>query len=130
MFSWHSSVYLPGRSTLVKWQYWKFFFRSASFCVLWLQNSVIGFNFNINSISMNKKLYSFLLRFSFFLVVFGVAFFLMIFVVDKNPAQNLQMLLIKIGILATFASLFFNILFESGPEIVDWMIRISSCTKH
>jgi hypothetical protein len=68
---------------------------------------------------MNKKHYPFWLRFSFFLVVFAVAFFLIIFVVDKNPTQDFKMLFIKIGALATLSSLFYNILLESDPEIVD-----------
>ena len=68
---------------------------------------------------MNKKHYSFWLRFIFFFFVFAVAFFLMIFVVDTNPSFGFRMLLIKIGILATVSSLFYNILVKPGPEIVD-----------
>jgi hypothetical protein len=68
---------------------------------------------------MNKKRYFFLLRFIFFFVVFAVAFFLMVFVVDTNPSYGFRMLLIKIGILATVTSLFYNILVKSDPEIVD-----------
>jgi len=85
-----------------------------------LQNSTNDFNFRFNPKPMNKKkYYSFLLRFSFFLVVFAVAFFLVMFVVDKNPVQNLRMLFIKLGVLATFSSLFYNILLESNQEIAD-----------
>jgi hypothetical protein len=68
---------------------------------------------------MNKKHYSFWLRFIFFFFVFAVAFFLMIFVVDTNPSFGFRMVLIKIGILATVSSLFYNILVKPGPEIVD-----------
>ena len=68
---------------------------------------------------MNKKYYSFSLRFGFFLVVFAVAFFLVMFLIDKNPVQNFRMLFIKIGILATLSSLFYNILFASNPETTD-----------
>jgi len=68
---------------------------------------------------MNKKRYSFWLRFIFFFVVFAVAFFLMIFLVDRSPDQDFRMLLIKIGILAPVSSLLYNILIESDPQIVD-----------
>jgi len=68
---------------------------------------------------MNKKHYYFWLRFIFFFFVFAVAFFLMIFVVDTNPNFGFRMVLIKIGILATVSSLFYNILVKPGPEIVD-----------
>ena len=68
---------------------------------------------------MNKKYYSFSLRFGFFLVVFAVAFFLVMFVIDKNPVQNFRMLFIKIGVLATISSLFYNILFASNRETAD-----------
>ena len=68
---------------------------------------------------MNKKYYSFSLRFGFFLIVFAVAFFLVMFLIDKNPVQNFRMLFIKIGILATLSSLFYNILFASNPETTD-----------
>lgn len=68
---------------------------------------------------MNKKYYSFWLRFGFFLVVFAVAFFLVTFVIDKNPVQNLRILLIKIGVLATLSSLLYNLLIESNPEPAD-----------
>ena len=68
---------------------------------------------------MIKKYYSFFLRFGFFLVVFAVAFFLVMFVIDKDPVQNLRILLIKIGVLATLSSLFYNILLGSNPETVD-----------
>ena len=68
---------------------------------------------------MNEKHYPFWLRFIFFFVVFAVAFFLMVFVVDTNPSYGFRMLLIKIGILATVSSLFYNILVKSNPEIVN-----------
>ena len=68
---------------------------------------------------MNKKYYSFSLRFGFFFVVFAVAFFLVMFVIDKDPVQNLRIFLIKIGVLATLSSLFYNILLESNPETAD-----------
>lgn len=68
---------------------------------------------------MNIKHYSFWLRFGFFLIVFAVAFFLILFLVDKNPNDNFRTLLIKIGVLATFSSLFYNLLFKPGPEVVD-----------
>jgi hypothetical protein len=68
---------------------------------------------------MNKKHYPFLLRFILFFVAFAVAFFLMIFIVDSNPTDDFRMWLIKIGILAIVASLIYNILIESDPEIVD-----------
>ena len=68
---------------------------------------------------MNKKRYTFWLRFIFFFLVFAVAFFLMIFVVNTNPNFGFRMLLIKIGILATVSSLFYNILVKTDPEIVD-----------
>ena len=66
---------------------------------------------------MNKK--RFWLRFVFFFLVFAVTFFLMIFVVDGNPSQDFRMLLLKIGILATASSLFYNLFVEADPEIVD-----------
>ena len=68
---------------------------------------------------MNKKLHSFLPRFILFFVVFAMAFFLMIFLVDRNFNNDLRILLIKIGILAAITSLFYNILVEPDPEIVD-----------
>jgi len=68
---------------------------------------------------MNKKHYYFWLRFIFFFFVFAVAFSLMIFLVDGNPNHDFRMLLLKIGILATASSLFYNIFVESDPEIVD-----------
>jgi len=68
---------------------------------------------------MNKKYQSFLPRFILFFVVFAVAFFLMTFLVDRNLNNDFRILLIKIGILATISSLFYNILVESDPEIVD-----------
>jgi hypothetical protein len=84
-----------------------------------LQNPTDDFNFRINPKPMNKKYYSFSLRFGFFLIVFAVAFFLVMFLIDKNPVQNFRMLFIKIGILATLSSLFYNILFASNPETTD-----------
>jgi hypothetical protein len=86
---------------------------------LWLQYSIIELNFIFNPKAMNKKHYSFWLRFFFFFLVFAVAFFLMIFVIDRNPIDDFQMLLIKIGILATVSSLFYNIFVDSDPEIAD-----------
>jgi hypothetical protein len=68
---------------------------------------------------MNKKHYPFWLRFMFFFLVFAVAFFLMTFIVDTNPSFGFRMFLIKIGILATVSSLFYNILVKPDPEIVD-----------
>jgi hypothetical protein len=68
---------------------------------------------------MNKKRYYFWLRFIFFFFVFAVAFSLMIFVVDRNPDYDFRMWLIKIGILATASSLFYNIFIERDTEIVD-----------
>ena len=76
-------------------------------------------NFIFNPKAMNKKHYAFWLRFIFFFMVFAVAFFLMVFVVDTNPSYGFRMLLVKIGILATVSSLFYNILVKSDPEIVD-----------
>jgi len=84
-----------------------------------LQNSIIDLNFIVDPKLMNKKHYTFWLRFIFFFFVFAVAFFLMVFVVDTNPSSGFRMLLIKIGILATVSSLFYNILVKPGPEIVD-----------
>jgi len=68
---------------------------------------------------MNIKHYSFWLRFGFFLIVFAVAFFLILFLVDRNPNDNFRTLLIKIGVLATFSSLVYNLWFKPDPEIVD-----------
>ena len=68
---------------------------------------------------MNKKHYTFWLRFICFFFVFAVAFFLMVFVVDTNPSSGFRMLSIKIGILATVSSLFYNILVKPDPEMVD-----------
>lgn len=68
---------------------------------------------------MNKKYYSFWLRFSLFLVVFAIAFFLVLFVIDKDPVQNLRVLLTKIGFFATISSLFYNLLIESNPKTLD-----------
>jgi len=75
--------------------------------------------FIFNPRAMTKKHYAFLLRFIFFFLVFAVAFFLMIFLVDRNPNENFRMLLIKIGILAPVASLFYNIFVERDPGIAD-----------
>jgi len=82
-----------------------------------LQSSIIELNFIFNPKAMNKKRYRFWLRFVFFFMVFAVAFFLMLFLVDRNPIDNFRMLLIKIGILAPATSLFYNIFIESDPEI-------------
>ena len=68
---------------------------------------------------MKIKHFSFLLRFSFFLIVFAIALFLIFFLVDKNPSDNFKMLLIKIGVLATFSSLFYNLFLASDQEIVE-----------
>jgi len=68
---------------------------------------------------MNIKHYSFWLRFIFFFFVFAVAFFLMIFVVDRDPSHDFKILLVKIGVLATVSSLLYNILVGRDPEIVD-----------
>ena len=68
---------------------------------------------------MNIKHFSFLLRFSFFLIVFAIALFLIFFLVDKNPSDNFKMLLIKIGVLATFSSMFYNLFLASDQEIVE-----------
>jgi len=59
-----------------------------------LQNSIIDLNFIVDPKLMNKKHYSFWLRFIFFFFVFAVAFFLMVFVVDTNPSSGFRMLLI------------------------------------
>jgi len=84
-----------------------------------LQYSIIELTFIFNPKAMNKKYFSFWLRFFFFFLVFAAAFFLMIFVVDRNLIDNFRMLLIKIGILAIGSSLFYNIFVESDPEIAD-----------
>lgn len=68
---------------------------------------------------MNKKRYPFWLRFIVFFFVFAVAFFLMMFLVDKNLTHDLRILFVKIGILATATSLFYNIFADSDPEMVD-----------
>ena len=68
---------------------------------------------------MNKKHYNFLLRFVFFFLVFAVAFFLMIFIVDDNPMDDFRLVLIKIGVLAPISSLFYNIFIEPEPEVVE-----------
>jgi len=84
-----------------------------------LQYSIIELNFIFNPKAMNKKHYSFWLRFFFFFIVFAVAFFLMSFLVDRNPNYDFRMLLTKIGILAITSSLFYNILIKSDQEIVE-----------
>ena len=68
---------------------------------------------------MNIKHFSFWLRFIFFLIVFAIALFLIFFLVDKNPSDNFKMLLIKIGVLATFSSLLYNLFLASDREIVE-----------
>jgi hypothetical protein len=57
---------------------------------------------------MNKKRFPFWLRFVFFFLVFAVAFFLMIFLVDRNPGHDLRMLLAKTGTLGIISSLIYN----------------------
>jgi len=84
-----------------------------------LQYSIIKPIFIFNPKAMNKKHYSFWLRFILFFLVFAVAFFLMIFLVDRNPIDDFRMLLIKIAILATVSSLFYTVFIKSDPEIVD-----------
>ena len=105
---------------LVKRKQLIIFLLISRFFSYWLQNSIIDLNFIVDPKLMNKKHYTFWLRFIFFFFVFAVAFFLMIFVVDTNPSFGFRMLLIKIGILATVSSLFYNILVKPDPEIVDW----------
>jgi ABC-type Fe3+-siderophore transport system permease subunit len=68
---------------------------------------------------MNKHKYPYWIRFCFFFLVFAAAFFLIIFIVDKNPFGDMKMLLIKISVLATLSSALYNILLESDPETVD-----------
>lgn len=68
---------------------------------------------------MNTKQYPFWLRFIFFAFVFSIAFFLIIFVIDKNPFENTKLMLIKTGAFAGVSSLLYNVLLESDPEIVD-----------
>ena len=84
-----------------------------------LHKSIFDFIFNPNSVPMNNNQYPFWLRFSFFFIVFAVAFFFIIFLVDKTPSENFKLLLIKIGVLAGISSLLYNVLLESDPEIVD-----------
>ena len=103
---------------------------TCMFFLFWLQTSILDLNFIFNSNLMNEKRYPFWLRFIFFFMVFSVAFFLMIFLVDRSPGHDLKMLLIKIGILAPVSSFFYNILIESDPQTVDWRTFISSCSKH
>jgi len=59
------------------------------------------------------------LCFFLFLIVFAVAFFLILFIVDKNPAKDLRMSFVKIGILATVVSLLYTIFFSSDRKMVD-----------
>ncbi len=80
---------------------------------------MIDFIFIFNPKPMNKKRYLFWLRCSFFLIVFAIAFFLIMFLVDKSPDYDFKMRFIKIGALATFFSLLYNIFLESDPKIVD-----------
>jgi hypothetical protein len=68
---------------------------------------------------MNNKPIPFWLRFSFFSIVFGIAFFFIIFLMDNAPPQNSRLLMIKIAGLACLSSLLYNVLLESDPEIVD-----------
>jgi len=66
-----------------------------------------------------KQQYPFWLRFTFFTIVFSVAFFFIIFLMDNSPSENFKLLVIKICGLAGFSSLLYNVLLESDPEIVD-----------
>ena len=50
-------------------------------------------------------------------MVFAVAFLLMVFIVDRSPSYDFRMLLIKIGLLATACSLFYNIFIEPDPGL-------------
>ena len=84
-----------------------------------LYKSIFDFIFKPNSVLMNNNQFPFWLRFSFFFVVFGIAFFLIIFLMDKSPSENFKLLLIKIGVVAGVSSFLYNILLESDPEIVD-----------
>jgi hypothetical protein len=68
---------------------------------------------------MNTQHYPFWLRFIFFTVAFSIAFFLIIFLMEKNPSGDLRFLMIKVGLLASASSFIYNILLESDPEIVD-----------
>ena len=68
---------------------------------------------------MNKKIYPFLLRFLFYFIVFTVALFLMIFLVNRNPSDNFRMLIVKIGIVGIVFSLIYNFFVERDPEIVE-----------
>ena len=43
----------------------------------------------------------------------------MIFVIDRSPFENIKLLAIKIGVIASLSSLLYNVLLESDPEIVD-----------
>jgi hypothetical protein len=66
-----------------------------------------------------KQHYPFWLRFSFFFIIFSVAFFFIIFLMDNAPSENIKILSIKICVLAGLSSLLYNVLLESDPEIVD-----------
>jgi hypothetical protein len=70
---------------------------------------------------MNNKRFPFWLRFIFFTTIFSIAFFLIIFVIEKNPSGDFRLLLIKVGLLASASSFIYNLLLESDPdpEIVD-----------
>jgi hypothetical protein len=68
---------------------------------------------------MNTQHYPFWLRFIFFTLVFSIAFFLIIFLVDKSPSGDIKFLMMKVGLLASASSFIYNILLESDPEIVD-----------
>jgi hypothetical protein len=68
---------------------------------------------------MKKNYLLIVLRFCLFLIVFAIAFFLILFVVNKDPGSDLQMFFIKIPILAAVASLFYILLFKSDQKIVD-----------
>jgi ABC-type Fe3+-siderophore transport system permease subunit len=68
---------------------------------------------------MKRKQHSFWLRFIFFFIVFAVALFLMVFLVNRNPVDNFRMLLIKIGIRAILTSLLYNIFTNPDHEVAD-----------
>ena len=48
-------------------------------------------------------------------------FFLIIFVIEKNPSGDFRLLLIKVGLLASASSFIYNLLLETDPdpEVVD-----------
>jgi len=83
-----------------------------------LYESIFDFIFNINPEPM-KQHYPFWLRFSFFFIIFSVAFFFIIFLMESKPSENFKLLVIKICALAGVSSLLYNVLLESDPEIVD-----------